>query len=222
MCVPAGRGSRCTVRCSGQSQVALFQQLQQLLFSWSSQCYQTTNESVRCSVTKHSTHNWQKHSWRAQYVRLTSDVHLAGDVHSSCQVPHLDAAITVATEKVPPRTRANAARALTLMYHECSDGGAIHWTHLTHPEKGWSFRQWSKFQWHNLLFSYLFPLDESLTYSLSVSGTTLWMNTCWSSLSPYGPGTQWSCDLSLTLNNCESRLKIPQNVCGKLMAGGFF
>lgn len=46
--------------------------------------------------------------------------------------------------------------------------------------------------------SHLFPLDDSLTYSLSVSGTTLWMNTCWSSLSPYGPETPGdleSCDL---------------------------
>ena len=44
----------------------------------------------------------------------------------------------------------------------------------------------------NRIFSvkhYLFPVDDSLTNSLLVMGTTFWINTCWSSRSPKGP---WS------------------------------
>lgn len=34
---------------------------------------------------------------------------------------------------------------------------------------------------------YLFPVEDSLTNSLFVMGTTFWINTCWSSRSPKGP-----------------------------------
>ena len=36
---------------------------------------------------------------------------------------------------------------------------------------------------------YLFPVEENRTITWSVSGTSFWMNTCWSSRSPKGPGT---------------------------------
>lgn len=43
--LPAGGSSGRAVRCSGQSQVALVQQLQQLLLCGSAQCCQTANEN---------------------------------------------------------------------------------------------------------------------------------------------------------------------------------
>lgn len=36
---------------------------------------------------------------------------------------------------------------------------------------------------------YLFPVEENRTITWSVSGTSFWMNTCWSSRSPNGPAT---------------------------------
>lgn len=65
---------------------------------------------------------------------LTSDVDLPGDVHGGRQVPHLNAAIAVTAEQVPPRPRADPTRALALVDHEGRDGGAVHRAHLTHPE----------------------------------------------------------------------------------------
>lgn len=62
-----------------------------------------------------------------------SDVHLAGDLHGRSQVPHLDAAVAMATEQVTTGTRADPTGAFTLMNHEGRDGGPIHRAHLTHP-----------------------------------------------------------------------------------------
>jgi len=66
-------------------------------------------------------------------VFLTSDVHLSGNLHGGRQVPHLDAAVAMATEQVAAGPRADATRAFTLMDHEGGDGRPVYRAHLAHP-----------------------------------------------------------------------------------------
>lgn len=64
----------------------------------------------------------------------TSDVNLPSDLHGRGQVPHLDAAVAVSAEEVPPGSGPNPTGALALVDREGCDGRPIHRAHLTHPE----------------------------------------------------------------------------------------
>ena len=65
---------------------------------------------------------------------VTSDVHLPRDLHGGGEVPHLDAAVAVATEEVAAWPGADATRTLALVDHEGGDGGTVYGPHLTHPD----------------------------------------------------------------------------------------
>jgi len=57
---------------------------------------------------------------------------------------------------------------------------------------------------------YLWPFDDSLTNSWSVSGTIFWINSCWSSFSPYGPKHHSKIRINspkTTSSSCESVIK---------------
>ena len=58
---------------------------------------------------------------------------LVGGVHSSGEVPHLNAAVAMPSKEVPPWSRTHPARTLALPHRETRDGGPIHCRHLTDP-----------------------------------------------------------------------------------------
>lgn len=60
------------------------------------------------------------------FSAFTFNVHFSCDLHCRRQVPHLDAAVAMTTEKVPTGPGTDAAGSLALMYHECRDGSPIH------------------------------------------------------------------------------------------------
>lgn len=128
---------------AGGAQVALVQQLQQLLLCGPAYIYHTQhhNANIQRYTTLHSEHLPKNALFLSAapslpllfltlFLPLLSFV---GSVHRSSQVPHLDAAIAVAGEEISPGSRPHPAGTLTLPYHEARDGGPVHRLHLADP-----------------------------------------------------------------------------------------
>lgn len=68
---------------------------------------------------------------------------LVDHIHGCGQVPHLDAAIGVASEQVAPRPGAHPAGALTLSHSERGDCSAVYSLDLTNSERrGGADQKW--------------------------------------------------------------------------------
>lgn len=75
--------------------------------------------------------------WNAAAVTWSPTLVLAlvDHVHGCGQVPHLDAAVGVASEQVAPWPGAHPAGALALSHSERGDCSAVHSLDLTYPER---------------------------------------------------------------------------------------
>lgn len=113
----AGRGA------AGRAQVALVQQLQQLLL----------RGAAGVCGSAHTRDPGPARTPRPVSPRPTLVLALADHVHGGGQVPHLDAAVGVAGEQVAPGPRAHPAGALALAHGEGGDGGAVHGLDLADP-----------------------------------------------------------------------------------------
>lgn len=132
---------------------------------------------------------------------INCQIVLYSNIRQHIYTLYLNGTIGMSCEEVSSRSRTHAVWAFTFMNTESTDIAIIHWLYDTDPEYTYNvessylnhvvifffflpnFKTWKILSQKNFC-AYLCPFDESLMKSWFVSGTTFWMNTCWSSCSP--------------------------------------